>query len=203
MATNSQTASNDASKKKTKQTESIALSSDSEIETGLKNDMSSFPHFFVVEPKDGNSFEKVSPFAIAKIVKCNVGTVKSVKKIQCGSLLIEVTSLVYAGLIMKLETLACIPVSAAPHHTLNSSRGVIRCRDLRNCDDTEVLEELACDGVIAVKHMMMKKDGKTEPTNTFILTFDTPNLPSHIKVGYPRVQVDKFISNRLRSFKCH
>ena len=72
---------------------------------------------------------------------------------------------------MILETLAGISVSATPHRTLNSSRGVIRCRDLRDCDDTEVLEELACDSVIAVKHMMMNKDGKTEPTNTFISYF--------------------------------
>ena len=144
MATNSHTASNDASKKKRKHLESIALSCDSEIETGLKNDMSSFPHFFVVDPKDGNSFEKVSP-SLLPSVKCNVGTVKSVKKIQCGSLLIEVTSPVYAGLVMKLETLAGIPVFATPHRTLNSSRGVIRCCDLRDCDDTEMLEELACD----------------------------------------------------------
>jgi len=202
MATKPQSAFNDASKKKRKQTESIALSSDSEIETEPKKDPISFPRFLVVEPKDDNSFEKVSPFAIAKSVQCNVGTVKSVKKMQSGSLLIEVSTLAYAGLVLKLETLAGIPVTATPHRTLNSSRGVIRCRDLRDCDDAEVLEELGCEGVVAVKHMTMKRDGKTEPTNTFILTFNTPNLPTHVKVGYLRVQVDQFIPGPLRCFKC-
>jgi hypothetical protein len=131
MATKSQNAPNETSKKKRKQTESIALSSDSDVETEPKNDSISFPHFLVVEPKDDKSFEKISPFAIAKSVKSNVGTVKSIKKIQSGSLLIEVSTLAYASLVLQLETLAGIPVTVTPHRSLNSSRGVIRCRDLR------------------------------------------------------------------------
>ena len=81
---------------------------------------------------------------------------KSVKKIQSGSLLIEVSTLAYASLVLKLETLVGIPVTATPHRTLNFSRGVIRCCDLRDCDDAEVLEELEFEGVVAVKHMTMQ-----------------------------------------------
>ena len=50
-----------------------------------KNNPTSFPRFFVVEPKDNNPLEKVSPFAIAKSIQCNVGTVKSVKKIRLAA----------------------------------------------------------------------------------------------------------------------
>ena len=62
-----------------------------------------------MEAKDEKSFEKISPFAIAKSVKCSIRTVKSVKKLQSGSLLVEVTTQAYAKLVMKLETLAGIP----------------------------------------------------------------------------------------------
>jgi hypothetical protein len=66
---------------------------------------------------------------------------------------------------------------------------------LRDCDDTEVLTELASAGVTHVKHILTKRDGNLEPTNTFILTFDRPTLPTHITVGYLRVPVELFIPN--------
>ena len=65
---------------KRKQLESWApSSSDSELETETKSHSNSFPHFLVVEAKDYKSFEKISPFAIAKSVKCNIGTEKRKK----------------------------------------------------------------------------------------------------------------------------
>ena len=71
-----------------------------------------------------NLLRKYRLFAIAKSVKCNIGAVKNVKRLQSGSLLIEITTQAYAELVMKLETLTGIFVTATPHRTLNSSRGV-------------------------------------------------------------------------------
>jgi hypothetical protein len=189
--------------KKRKQRDSVGISSDSDIDTSESNkQMGSFPHFFVIEPRDGLSFDKVSPFAIEKSLSCTVGTMKTVKKLQSGSLLVEVTTYAYALLVQKLEALAGIPVKVSEHRTLNSSRGVIRCRDLRDCDDAEVLAELKPCGVIAIKHIMSKRDGATQPTNTFVLTFNSATLPPFIKVGYLRVKVELFIPNPLRCFNC-
>jgi hypothetical protein len=94
------------------------------------------------------------------------------------------------------------PVTCSPHRSLNTSKGVIRCRDLRDCSDDEILAELRSQGVIEVKHIMTKKNGVFEPTNTFILTFNVPVTPKLIKAAYLKINVEPYIPNPLRCFKC-
>lgn len=158
--------------------------------------------FFVIEAVNEHSLRKLSPFVIEKYLRCRIGSVKSAKKLQSGSLLIEVASSTQADCITCMDTFAEVPVRVTTHRTLNTSRGIIRCRDLRDCDDGEVLSELKSAGVVAVKHIFATRDGMKEPTNTFILTFGTPELPSSIKVGFLRLPVERFIPNPLRCFKC-
>jgi hypothetical protein len=80
---------------------------------------------------------------------------------------------------------------------LNVSQGVICCRDFRECGDDEILHALWSQGVISVKHITTKKNGKVEPTNTVILTFNTPVAPSYIKAAYKKIPVDTSIPNSL------
>jgi len=112
----------------------------------------SFPHFLVVEATDSTPI-KHSIFTIQKIFQCAVRNAKSAKKLRYGAVLVEVTSrsercLWRPGLIQK---------SVSPHRSLNSSRGVIRCRDFRDCGDHEVMDALRSQGVIDVKHIQTKK----------------------------------------------
>jgi hypothetical protein len=101
-----------------------------------------------------------------------------------------------------MDVFVDVPVKVTAHRTLNSCRGIIRCRDLRDCDDGEVLHELQSQGVSAVKHILVSRNDRKEPTNTFILTFNKPVLPPHIKVGFLRVPVEVYIPNPLRCFGC-
>lgn len=94
------------------------------------------------------------------------------------------------------------PVKATPHRSLNSSKGIIRCRDLRDCSDEEVLEAFRPQGVIFIKHIMAKKEGASLPTNTFILTFSKPIPPKSVKAAYLSLPVEPFIPNPLRCFNC-
>ena len=158
--------------------------------------------FFIIEPSGPQTLHKLSPFAIEKFLKCRIGSVRSAKKLQSGSLLVEVSTPAQADNIVQMDMFAETPVKVSAHRTLNSSRGIIRCRDLRDCDDEEVLTELKPTGVTAVKHIFATRDGMKTPTNTFIVTFGTPELPSHIKIGYLRVPVERYIPNPLRCFKC-
>jgi hypothetical protein len=99
-----------------------------------------------------------------------------------------------------MKTIMDISVAVTPHRSLNSCRGIIRCRDLRDCDDAEVLAELQPQGVTAIYHMLATRNGIKEPTNTFVLTFNTPTLPESIKVGYLRVRTEQYIPNPLRCY---
>ena len=95
-----------------------------------------------------------------------------------------------------------VAVEVTPHKTLNISKGVIRCKDLSKTSEEEILQELSSQGVIHVHHIKSKRDNKISPTNSFILTFQTPTLPSTVDVAYLRVRVAVYVPNPLRCFKC-
>ena len=86
---------------------------------------------------------------------------------------------------------------------LNSSRGVIRCSALSDLSEVEIRDELKTQGVVEVHRVTVKKEGKVIPTNTLSLTFNRPDMPKEIKVGYLQVKVDLFVPNPLRCFNCN
>ena len=72
---------------------------------------------------------------------------------------------------------------------------MIRCPDLRGCSEQEILDEMKSQGVTAVKRFRVRKDGQLKYTNTFVFTFNTPILPTTIKIAFFRVNVDVYIPN--------
>ena len=51
--------------------------------------------------------------------------------------------------------------------------------------------------------MAAKKDTEKVPTNTLFLTFNTPEMPKEITVGYLKVKVALFVPNPMRCFNCN
>ena len=43
---------------------------------------------------------------------------------------------------------------------------------------------------------------KSNDTNTYILTFNSPIIPKEIKIGYTNEKIEQYIPNPLRCFKC-
>jgi hypothetical protein len=89
-----------------------------------------------------------------------------------------------------------------PHRSLNMSKGIIRCRDLRDCSDDEILDALRPEGVTNVKHIFPNKNVVKQPTNTFALTFAKPSVPKYVKAAYLKIPVEMFIPNSLWCFNC-
>ena len=148
-----------------------------------------FPTFLIVEPTNGEKIS-LSIFGIQKLLKCAVGNVKNAKKLRNGSVLIEVATKAQADNALKMHTWISTPVKVTPHRSLNTCKGVIRCRDLRDCSEEEVLEALSHEGVTYVKHIFSKRNGISQPTNTFIVTFNKPSLPKSVKAAYLNIPVD-------------
>ena len=67
----------------------------------------------------------------------------------------------------------------------------------------EVRTELQEQGVVEVHRVTEKKDTEKVPTNTLFLTFNTPDLPKEITVGYLKVKVALFVPNPMRCFNCN
>lgn len=59
---------------------------------------------------------------------------------------------------------------------------MIRTRELQDMDEAEIASELNQQGVIDVKRITIKKDGQIIKTDTYILSFNRPQLPERIHI---------------------
>ena len=69
--------------------------------------------------------------------------------------------------------------------------------------EIDIRDELKTQGVVEVYRVTVKKEGKVIPTNTLFLTFNQPDIPKEIAVGYLKVKVDLFVPNSSRCFNCN
>ena len=104
--------------------------------------------------------------------------------------------------LLKSTIFCNVPIKVTSHASLNSSKGVIRCRELEGVSEEEMCENLSSQGVTSVRRIKIRRNNELLPTNTFILTFDVPILPPSIKAGYLNIPVEPFIPNPLCCFKC-
>ena len=162
----------------------------------------SFPRFLVISSKDATPI-KYSISAVQKFVQCGVMEVKEAKKLRNGTVLLEVKTKQQATKALAMTIWFDTEITVTRHRSLNTCRGVIRCRDLRDCEDAEVMSGLALQGVTALKHIMRRNGDKYEPSCTFILTFSAPTQPPFVRAAYMRIPVEIFVPNPLRCFKCH
>lgn len=163
-----------------------------------------FPRFILVESKeDDRHITSLSPFVIQKVVQSIAGEPENIKKLyRSHQLLIEVSKKAHAENLLRAQTFHDMEVRVYPHASLNSSKGVIRCSELVNCSEEEILEGTKSQGVTAVKRFKIKRNGQFKNTNTFVFTFNTPVLPKTVKVAYFRVDVEIYIPNPLRCHNC-
>ena len=165
--------------------------------------ITSWPRFLVIRSTDQNRpLSKLSPFAVDKGIQGLAGTPKSIKKLKSGDLLVEVVKRAHSENLLNVDMFVNIPVEVTPHKSFNSSKGVIRSREFPDCGDREMLVNLRSEGVSDVRRIMLKRNDNLIPTSTFILTFDRPVLPKSIKAGYINLNVDPYIPNPLRCFRC-
>jgi len=162
-----------------------------------------FPRWLIIQGTDDSKpLNNVSPFVIGKSLKAQVGTLDTVKRLQRGDLLVQTNKKAYIDLLLGMTSLGNIPVKVSPHRTLNSSKGVVRSRDLARCSKEEILSGLSSQGVTDAVIISVKSGNERRITNTVILTFNLSQPPQHIKAGYLRIPVAVYIPNPLRCYKC-
>ncbi|XP_041368572.1 uncharacterized protein LOC121382919 [Gigantopelta aegis] len=162
----------------------------------------SWPRFLVISSSVDGALSKLSPFAVQKGLVGLAGEPKNVKKMKNGSLLVECSTWTHSRCLLKLTVLCNVPVKVSPHSSLNSSKGVIRSKDLEGVSEDEITENLSPQGVTSVRRIKIRRNNELVPTNTLILTFDKPTLPESVKAGYLHIPVVPFVPNPLRCFNC-
>ena len=68
----------------------------------------------------GKPLSKMSPFIIDKALECAVDTVKSIRCLRSGDLLVIIGSATESRSLNKLNNLAGCPVTTISHSTLNT-----------------------------------------------------------------------------------
>ena len=59
-----------------------------------------------------------------------------------------------------------------------------RCPALSRVTSDDIKEGMVEQGVTDVRRITVRRDGETKLTNTYVLTFNSPNLPTVVKIGF-------------------
>lgn len=168
----------------------------------VKSSRQSDNHVFMTMTRLEGSFEKVSPFYIQKCLEGVAGSLKTVKRLRNGTLLLETSYRKQVNQLLKCEKLGEFAIKCERHLGLNRSKGVIVCRDLIDLGSEELLKEWERDKVVAVQQISRRVNGELQKSATFILTFDSPSLPKEIKAGFLNLPVRLYVPPPMRCFQC-
>ena len=119
--------------------------------------------FYVISGENENSsLSALSPFVLGKALYSEIGTLKLIRKMPKGDILVETDSRVYADKLQRLTELGGVPVKVTPHRTLNTCKGVIRSRDVAACSVEEIVGELGPQGVTDALVISVKDGNASE-----------------------------------------
>lgn len=181
-----------------KRSHDLVETDESDVEVG-----DVWPRFLLIQPTDkAKPLTSLSPFALYKGIQGLAGTPENMKKLRSGDVLVEVSKKAHCVGLLRSKILVGIPVKVSAHKTLNIKKGVVRSRDLQECNEDEILEHLKSQGVTEVKRIVISRNGNKIKTGTLILTFALPTLPQAVKCLFCHLRVEPYIPNPLRCFKC-
>ncbi|GFS23288.1 RNA-directed DNA polymerase from mobile element jockey [Elysia marginata] len=153
-----------------------------------------------VESVEEESIFDLSPFRLHKEIK-NVMK-EDIKMSKAGRrILLEVDTKMDEERLMRVSELAGMRVKVARDGYLNTSRGVVKDRDFKECESEEFLEYVP--SVINARRIEIRRGDRKIKTNTFVLTFNTPTPPQEIKAGYMPLTVRPYVPTPMRCFRCH
>ena len=130
------------------------------------------------------------------------GEPKSIKNLRSGDLLIQCAKELHEKSLLQMKTFCDLKCSVTPHSFLNTSKGIIRCPALNRVTSDDIKEGMVEQGVTDVRRITVRRHGDTKLTNTYVLTFNSPNLPTVVKICLMQVKVDVYIPNPLRCYSC-
>ena len=106
-------------------------------------------------------------------------------------MLIECVTEKHSKCFLKSTSLA----NVSPYSSINTSKGVIRCRYLEGVSNEEViLENRSSQDITDVRRIEIRRNNELVQTNTFILTFSTSKW---IKAGYLMTPLFQILSGAL------
>ena len=131
-----------------------------------------------------------------------MATLKNVKKIWNGNLFVEVKRQRQVENILKMKTFHTTKRKAYLHEKLNTSKGVIRSRELALANGRRDAGSPGKIGFTNIKRIIIRKGEEKIETNTYILTFNQTHILKEVNIGYCVERVEQYVPAPLRCFKC-
>lgn len=151
------------------------------------------------------SMNDVSPFIIGKHLSDHVGELTSLRLQKDGCYHIECKNEKQVSSLLNLKRLENgLNIEISEHPTRNYSKNIISSFELKGLNDEEILTELkkTYPMIEKVKRFNKKVDGKVTPTNTFLLTYNTPNPLTEIKIAFNLIKTRTYYPSPFRCFNC-
>jgi hypothetical protein len=175
---------------------------------GNVDECANYGKFFVLENAESDkTMKNVNPFLVGKFIENLFPKgVYGTRRMGNGNILVHGKSETYANSTVGEHSLSLnlnIKIKVSLHVNLNQSKGKIFCPELSGLTDEEILEELKKAKVIAVRRMMKKGEkGTLEETDNIVLTFDRPQIPDTLSVGYLKLRVSQYYDSPMQCLKC-
>ena len=128
------------------------------------------------------------PFLVHKTIMSFTREPKSIKTLRSSDLLIQCAKELHQKSLLQMNTFCNLKCYVTPHSSLNTSKGIVRCPALSKVTPEHIIEFMAKQGVPDVSRITVCRDGIMKLTSTFVLTFNTPILPTVVKIGFIQVK---------------
>lgn len=145
----------------------------------------------------------VNPMVIQKELYDTIGVVKKIDKTNKGAIAITCVDPPQYYKAKRMKDLLGRRINVNVPTSLTTSRGCIYNVPLE-VNEEDILDVLKVQKVTKVKRLNYydKAKKKPVPSTTLCLTFDSPNLPDRINLGYNNYRVKVFIQKTLQCYKC-
>ena len=158
-----------------------------------------WPRLLIIEPISEGALNSLSSFAVHKALQGLAGELKCVKRIKSGRLLVEFNKQHHSKCPLKSKIMCNISIKFSAHTSLNSSKGVIRSRDLEGVGEYEMLENLFSQECHPSRRYIFV--GIMNCFRPIPSSWHSLNILS--QAGYLKIPVVPFMPNLLMCFKCH
>jgi len=91
----------------------------------------------------------------------------------------------------------------APHRTLNTVKGVIKCPVIGKTPIDKLIEKLSPQAVTDIRRISVRRGDDIIETSTYVITFKQLSLPSHLKItSWFKVKVNQYIERPQQCYNC-
>lgn len=156
--------------------------------------------------------EHICPFALARAIKQHVGEIEEAKNLGAGEYKIITKNQDQTNKLLNMKHINNIKIKISEDKTDHNKKGVIKCNSLKFVGDETILDELRDQGVVEMKRILRKGKALTGEkgvleglcgTGSFIISFKQEEMPTLVKMGFERFQVEPYYPQPMRCHSCH